>query len=362
MVAAKFKSANEAQRTGRLDEAAVAYADIVKVRPNLAEAYANFGFVRYQQKRFDDAAKLFERALALKPELGGASLFLGISYYSINRLDAALVAFEAAVRSAPNDPQAMMWYGLSLNVANRVEEAAKYLDAAAVLAPNDVDILYHRGRIHLRISQDSYRQMFKADPNSARVHLVLGQSYEEAGRDAEASAEYEAAIKLAPTMPGVHEAIGSLYWKNAQFDEAEAAYEQELNVDPFNTLAMYKLGSIRVERGRPAEGMKLLQASIAQSSGNFDAYYYLGKAQGALNQNEAAIASLKKMLEGDRTSGLAESAYYQLSRIYRKVGRVQEAQAALQSFEKLRKARKEKSTEKLEEQLKKRVPDGKPQS
>lgn len=346
-LAVKFKAATEAQRAGRFDEAAAAYAEVIRLHPEVAEVYVNYGLVRYEQKRFDDAIKLFEKAIQLKPSLAGAQLFLGISYYSTNRLEDALKALNAAVEVAPNDAKALMWRGLTLMAMNNSDLAAKSFDMAAALVPDDVDILFHRGRAHLKVSQDSYRQMFKANPKSARVHLVLGQSYAEAGRDAEAAAEYELVIKLAPLMPGVHEALGSLYWKNSQLDEAESAFEQELKIDSYNTIAMYKLGSIRVERGKPGEGIKLLEASVAQNPENFDAYYYLGKAQSALNQNEAAIVNFKKLIDNDPSSELAESAYYQLSRVYRKTGRAAEAQATLTTFQKIRDEREQKSNDKL---------------
>lgn len=83
-LAAKFRQATEAQRAGRLDEAAASYTEVVRLRPDIPEVLVNFGLVRYQQKQFESAIDLFERALARKPDLSGARLFLGISYYFVN--------------------------------------------------------------------------------------------------------------------------------------------------------------------------------------------------------------------------------------------------------------------------------------
>ncbi len=112
---------------------------------------------------------------------------------------------------------------------------------------------------------------------------------------------------------------------------------------------MYKLGSIRVERGKPEQGMPLLEDAVRQNPGNLDAHYYLGKAQGQLGQHEPAIINLRKLIEGNSSSPLAESAYYQLSRIYRKVGRMAEAQAALASFQRLKEEREQQSTNKIDD-------------
>jgi tetratricopeptide (TPR) repeat protein len=239
--------------------------------------------------------------------------------------------------------------------AGRTADAAGYLDRAVKIAPADLDILYHRGRAHLRLSQESYREMFKLDPKSARVHQVLAQSYEEAGRDAEAIAEYELTAKLAPNMPGVHEALGSLYWKNSKLDEAEAALEQEMKIDPHSALARYKLGSIRVERGKVEAGLPLLEAAVRQGPDLLDAYYYLGKGQALQGQHDQAITNFKKLIEGDPSGELTVSAYYQLAQVYRKQGRQAEARAALETYQKLKDERERQRGEKLEE-LKRRVP------
>jgi tetratricopeptide (TPR) repeat protein len=224
-LAAKFKEATEAHRAGRFEASAAAYEEVIKMRPDLAEAYVNFGMVRQEQKRFDQAVKLFEKAITLKPSLAGAHLFLGIAHYSLGRYDAALGPLTESARLLPNDARALMWLGVAGMAAGKTAEAAKHLDAAAAVAPNDLDILFHRGRAHLKLSQESYQQMFKVDPKSARVHQVLAQSYEQSDREAEAIAEYELTIKLAPELPGVREALGSLYWKNNRMDEAEAMFE-----------------------------------------------------------------------------------------------------------------------------------------
>jgi tetratricopeptide (TPR) repeat protein len=355
-LAAKFKQATEAQRAGRLDEAAAVYADVIKQRPDLAEAYVNFGLVRQEQKQFDEAVKLFERALAMKPSLAGARLFLGIAQYSLGRIEPSVKSLEEAVRLLPKDARALMWLGVAEMAAGQTAEATRHLDAAAAVDPNNIDILYHRGRAHLKLSQESYQQMFRLDPKSARVHQVLAQSYEESERNTEAIAEYELTIKLAPDLPGVREALGSLYWKNNRMDEAEAMFEQELLLDPHNAIVMYKAGGMRVERGQPGRGLPLLEAAVKQSPDLIDAYYYLGKAQGLLGQNDVAIANLTKVVAGNPSGEVKESAYYQLSRVYRKLGRQAEAQQALLTFQKLKGEREQQWKDKLEG-IKKQTPE-----
>jgi tetratricopeptide (TPR) repeat protein len=229
-----------------------------------------------------------------------------------------------------------MWLGVVELAKGRPEEAAEALDKAAKLDPKNVDILYDRGRAHLLISKNSYDKMFKADPNSWRVHQVLAQADAESERHTDAIAEYEAAIKLAPQQPGLHEELGTEYRNAGQVDAADTQYRAELEIDPHNTSARYKLGALQVERGRPDEAKSLIEAALQQNPALPDAPYYLGRAQSQLGDDEGAVVSFQRVLSSNADPEIIQQAYYQLATIYRRLHRMDEAKAALAQFEKLK--------------------------
>ena len=81
-----------------------------------------------------------------------------------------------------------MWLGVVQLADEQADQAAESLDRAAKLNPDNVDILYNRGRAHLLVSKNSYEKMYKADPDTWRVHQVLAQAYAESDRHEEAIA------------------------------------------------------------------------------------------------------------------------------------------------------------------------------
>src|SRR5260370_1084681 len=200
----RFRQATEAMRNGKLEEAGEGFTAVVSQAPTFAEAHLNLGLVREEQGRHEEAISSFQKALGLKPRLHGANLFLGVAYFHRNQLDKAIAAIEKETAAYPKDAPAWMWLGVVRLAQDKPEEAAGALDKAANLAPNDMDILYHRGRAHLLVSNRSYRKMFKVDPHSWRVHQVIAQADAEADRHLDAVVEYQAAIKLAPTQPGIN--------------------------------------------------------------------------------------------------------------------------------------------------------------
>ena len=332
----KFRVGTTALRDGNLDEAAKQFESITRLAPKFAEARLNLGLVREEQGRFEDAVINFNAAVAIKPRMLGAHLFLGIAEYRLNHANAAIEALNREIALNPSDANAWMWLGVVQLGASAPEDAVKSLDKAVTLAPENVDILYHRGRAHLLVSKNSYEQMFKNAPHSWRVHQVLAQAYSESDRHAEAIAEYQSAIKLVPQQPGLHEALAIEYREAGQLNEAEAEYRAELQIDSGNTMAEYKLGTLKVERGTPLEGKAMIESAMNKNPNLKDSYYYLGRAEMQLNQDEKALESFKRAVASDSEPEIIQQSYYQQAIIYRRLHRTEEAQVALEKFEKLK--------------------------
>jgi tetratricopeptide (TPR) repeat protein len=332
-----FRQASAAMRQGNLDEAAAGFASVAQASPTFAEAHFNLGLVREEQGRFDDAIASFQKVLELKPRLRGANLFLGVSYFRLNQLDKASAAILKETAAYPKDAPAWMWLGVVRLAQDKPEEAAEALDKAAKLAPDDMDILYHRGRAHLLVSKNSYGRMFKVDPRSWRVHQVIAQANGEADRHMDAVAEYQAAIKLAPAQPGLHEELGSEYRSLGKIQEAEDAYLRELEIDPNNVLAKYKLGVLTVEKGDPAKGKVLIEAALRQKPGLLHSDYNLGRAEMLLGNDAAASRLLERATAAPGSDPeVIQQAWYQLGIVYRHLHRMEDAQKAMATFQKLK--------------------------
>lgn len=344
----RFRQATEAMREAHLDEAAKGFAWVIGASPGFAEAHFNLGLVLEQQGKNEEAIASFQKALALKPRLHGAHLFLGVAEYRLNQFDKAIAALRQETIDYPSDANAWMWLGVAELANEQAEDAAEALDKAAKLAPDNVDILYHRGRAHLLVSKESYARMLKADPKSWRVHQVLAQADAEAGRHEEAIAEYLASIELAPNQPGLHEGLGTEYRMLGKMDEAEAALEREAEIDPHNLLALYKLGTLEVERDNGAKGKALIEAALAQNPRLKQADYYLGRAEMELGNNAASLRALERAVSVDSDPETLEQAWYQLGIVYRRMHRMREAEQAMATFQKLKDEEAQRHLERVE--------------
>ncbi len=326
---------NEAMRQGDFAAAANAYRQFTQQHPHLAEGFLNLGLALEQGGNLQESIHALRQASTLKPALRGVHLFEGIVLYKQNDYPAAEAELRRELNAHPEDASAMMWLGVDLLAEGRPEQAVGLLDKAALLEPKNQDILYHRGRAHLLISKQSYEQMYEIDPQSWHVYQVLGQANLEALRTDEAIRDYVEAVKRAPRQSGLHESLGDAYWTAGKYPEAQDAYTQELAIDPYSTSTLFKLGSLYVIRGTPEQGVPLLKQALASDPKLDSAHYYLGRGEVALGQDQQAMGEFLLATQGQSDSSIQVFAWYQLMRLYRRLGRTEDSAHALSTFRKL---------------------------
>jgi len=349
-----FTEGTQSMRNGDWDAAVASFGRATQLLPTSAEAHFNLGLAQLQQSRVQEAANSLDRAAVLSPTMRGVHLFLGIARYRANDFPAAITALKRESQIDPNNAKVFMWLGVALLGSGNAGAAVTALDKAAQLAPEDVDILYHRGRAHMLVSKESYEKMYKADPNSFRVHQALAQSFVEADRLEDAAHECQNALNLRPNEPGLHEELADIYWSQNQLEKAETVFQEELKIDPESLSSMYKLAVVSLERSKPDITVSLLTEVLRRAPGYRDAHYEKGRAEAQLGQVNPAIDDFKaEVAKGDRAD--AESlrqSYYQLAQLYRRSQRPEESKVALDSFLRLKQQEDTSQAQRLQDKLK----------
>ncbi len=314
-----FQRGTEALHAGNMLEVVEDFGEVTRQAPRFAEGYLNLGLGLVQLSRNEDASKALEKAIALKPVIHGAHLFLAIADYNLGHFDSAATAVRKETTATPANPQAWMWQGIIDLARAQLTAAVEDLVRASTLDPKNVDILYHRGRAALALSRQSYEAMFQLDPKSWHVPQVVAQADVESGNDKDAIEQFKLAIAAAPPQGGLYEALGSSYWRDGRYEEAQQAYEIALKLDPNDTLTLYKLGCLRIDRSDAAGGKPLLERVLIADPSLTMTRYYLGRAESQLGNDQAAIADFTKTIEEHLDDETTKQAYFQLSRAYRRV-------------------------------------------
>ncbi len=87
-----------------------------------------------------------------------------------------------------------------------------------------------------------------------------------------------------------------------------------------------------------------------------EAYYYLGRAHMQLGNENEALDALKKAVTLKSNPEIIAQAWYQLAMVYRRMHRMEEAQQAMSTFQKLKEQESEHRQQELEKKLQKQNP------
>ena len=160
--------------------------------------------------------------------------------------------------------------------------------------------------------------------------------YSQQNQHKEAIAEFLEAIKLMPNNSDLYEELGSEYRKSSALDLAQQAYSKELELSPNNPIAMYNLAKIDIETNRGAEGLELLRKVTANYANVPATYFYLGLGEFDAGNTREALAALEKARGMNPEPELAPRVEYELSRVYRKLGRTEDANRAIHEYTRMK--------------------------
>jgi Flp pilus assembly protein TadD len=331
-----LRRGTEALSTGHFAEAEQWFQKVVSATPGNPVAHMELGAAQLRLGKANEAAENLRQAVAIDPNVPGANLFLGIAHAQMHQVDEAVAAFRRETELSPKDPQGWMWQGIVELQAGHPERATEPLDRAAELAPNDLDILEYRGKAHTEVAFASYARMAVIDPSSWHVHRVQGQMYSQQSQHKEAIAEFLEAIKQMPNNSDLYEELGAEYRKSSQLELAQQAYAKELELSPNNPIAMYNLAKIDIETNRTAEGLELLHKVVQNYSNVPATYFYLGLGEFDAGHPQEALAALEKAKAMNPEPELRPRIEYELSRVYRKLGRIEDSNKAVHEYTRLK--------------------------
>ena len=286
----------------------------------------------FEQKRdYDGAIPELRRALELEPDsveahgmLGEALLARGYSAEAIPHLERA---------------QRLDLLGIALTEEHRTAQAIEALLAALQKKPNDPELLFYLGKASGFLSKKSFDRLISSSHDSARAHELRAESYLAQQQFANAEREYRKALDLRPDLRGVHLALGLLKLEAGNLDEAETEFRAEVKASPGDGEAAWRLGSVLLEKGRTHEALVELERADKLRPEMVETLYDLGKASALENHPDAAEKAWLEVIRLDAASELAASAHLQLSQLYRKQGKLAEADGHLQRYREMEKSR-----------------------
>jgi len=211
---------------------------------------------------------------------------------------------------------------LRIRVANALLEAGEYETALRTLEGlpaadrNSAEVSYWRARGYEKLATAAYLRLYQADPNSYRLHQLMGDLEAAKGDDGKAIEEYRAAIALRPSVSNLHYSLGHLLWKDLKVPEARIEFEAELALNPRHPGALNDLGDTYLLEHQPNKALPYLVRALAADSENLDIHRDLGTAYSELGDYRKAEEHFKIAMSNDHDG----SVHYKLARVYQALG------------------------------------------
>lgn len=142
-------------------------------------------------------------------------------------------------------------------------------------------------------------------------------------RQAEGVAVDENQLKDLPAMTAAdYERLGDTYLSRGQIGLARVKYSKALELDPSSWLLQYKIGTLFLKQGAPADALLQFRSIVVADPANARGHEGEGRALLALKDYEAAEAALLSAVQLDPTIWKAHEA---LGVLYDDTGRLDEA-------------------------------------
>jgi tetratricopeptide (TPR) repeat protein len=251
-----FQRAYQLQQAGDYTQAAEAYREFLKAKPDEVAALSNLGVVLVKLGRYDEAIAEYEAAEKILPNEPRIGLNLALAYSKSGRLTEA----AAKLDTLPRDNQVIL---LLADTRLRMGENQRVIDLLAPLADNgDLAISYMLGMALLRDKRTAEGQklldriLSKGD--SAEARFLLGVGMFESGDYPAAIQKLKGAIDLNPNLPELQSYYGQALLLTGDADGASQAFRKELASNPTDYQANLGLGQILEARHRTAESRPFL--------------------------------------------------------------------------------------------------------
>jgi tetratricopeptide (TPR) repeat protein len=231
-----LNEARSLHASGRLNQAAAFYRQILAQLPDQPTALGLLGVIALQQNDPASAVKLIGRAAIIEPGNADAWGNLGIALHRAGKLEDGLATLERSLQFAPANISFLFARSTLLADLGRPEEALVAYDRVLARDPKYFPALLNRANLLFRMSRfdqaiEGFKVAVSVKPEDPRCRNNLAVSLRAAGRLAEALAAFEQVLAKDPRFPTAETGRGIVLAEMARYQEAIVAFDRALVID-----------------------------------------------------------------------------------------------------------------------------------
>jgi predicted Zn-dependent protease len=169
-------------------------------------------------------------------------------------------------------------------------------------------------------------------PPSAELHLIRAEIAQSRNRNPDAVTEIRAALALEPGNPAIENALAEALVRVHDLEEALPLLERMTREQPDNGALLLMYGDALLQGQQLDRAISVLEQAVKSPDPSPNARALLGRAYIQAGKYPEAVPQLEASLEPDPDGDV----HYQLARAYQVLGRPDDAQKALQEYQRRR--------------------------
>jgi Flp pilus assembly protein TadD len=173
------------------------------------------------------------------------------------------------------------------------------------------------------------RRALALDPANPTIYYDLGDEYDKAGHQGDATALYRAGIKNGIETAWLYSRLGNLHLRQGNMNEAISSFERAAQLNPSDSESLSDLATAYLETGRVGDAERVFKWALATAGDYAPAHNGLGLVAVRKDDLSAARSHFEKTVQLD--PGLLE-AQLNLGRIYKMTGDTTRARKCFETF------------------------------
>jgi Flp pilus assembly protein TadD len=270
----------------------------VQVQGTGGEAHLSRGMQLMQEQLFEAAASEFEQSLALNAKDPKAHFEFAVCLLALGRNDEARRQFEQVQKLAGESRYVTYYLGRLDLLANDYASAIQHLGSVADDPPFP-DTAFHLGVAYISSGDVAagtkwLERAVKLLPRDYRVYYRLARAYSGAGREKEATREYDLYTQLRDEHKNTEKDVRDCTSALRAEPLASAREVCHRIYDPNDPDKLTLLGQLFGDAGAFAEALEPLNRAVQLDPNSFEAWHNLGVTYFRLNQYKEARPPLEK--------------------------------------------------------------------
>jgi tetratricopeptide (TPR) repeat protein/serine/threonine protein kinase len=296
-----FQRGFDASAKGDYQAAVTAYTEVIRLKPDYAEALNNQGWAYGNLGQWEKAVADFTEAIRVKPEYAEAYSGRGWAYYSTNQYQNAVNDCTEAIRLKPDAGRAYVLRGDAYVGLDKDGNAISDYAEAIRLSPDRAPAYFKLAMVYSKQSDYSeaipnYSDAIQRQPNFPEAYYNRGFAYSELKQYEKAIGDYTEAIRLKSDYAFAYKSRGWAYcaleeWEKAISDLTEAIRLKSDYDDAYDTRGWAYDGLKQWEKALSDrnEAIRLQPSNASAYSGRAWTYGQLGQWDKAISDCTEAI-------------------------------------------------------------------------